>query len=73
MGMANRSGDIEGFLDDADAYDGGEEGGGEDRRRSANRKPPPKGPKTTAWRDIEDKKEAARLKRALSEFYDDEK
>lgn len=70
--MGNRTGELEGFLDDADAFDGGEETGDTDRRRAANRKPQPKGPKTTAWRDIEDKKEAQRLKRALGEFYDED-
>ena len=70
--MSNRSGDLEGFLDDADAYEPTEDAGDTDRRRSANRKPQPKGPKTTAWRDIEDKKEAQRLKRALGEFYDED-
>jgi len=71
MGNA-RSGDLDEFLDDAEEFEGNE--GNEvdvDSRKRA--KKPVKGPKTTAWRDIEDLHEAKRLKRALSEFYDDEK
>jgi hypothetical protein len=68
----SRSGELEEFLDDAEEFEGNESSEVDvDSRKRA--KKPVKGPKTTAWRDIEDRLEAKRLKRALSEFYDDDK
>ena len=71
--MGNRSGELEEFLDDAEDFEGNDAQEADPDARKRAKKPPAKGPKTTAWRDIEDLHEAKRLKRALSEFYDDDK
>ena len=71
MGNA-RSGDLEGFLDDAEEFESADGADATDADARKRIKKPVKGPKTTAWRDIEDHNEGKRLKRALSEFYDDE-
>jgi hypothetical protein len=73
--MANgRASDLEEFLDDADEFEGGDgyetvmdEAGNKKRVKKA-----PK-PRQASWRSIEDYLENKRLKRQLSEFYEDEK
>ena len=71
---SGRSGELEEFLDDVEDSEGNDnaEGTDVDGRKRINKKPV-KGPKTAAWRDIEDINEAKRLKRVLSDFYDDDK
>ena len=71
---SGRSGELEEFLDDVEDSEGHDttEGADLDGRKRVNKKPV-KGPKTAAWRDIEDINEAKRLKRALGEFFDDDK
>lgn len=69
MGIA-RSSEIEAFLDDADEYEGGDlEPLVEERR--ARRQQAAKSRYAT-WRSVEDYMDSKRLKKALSEFYEED-
>lgn len=65
MGLA-RSSDIDEFLDDADELESNYDALEERRTRKASPKS-----RHASWRSIEDYQEERRLRRQLSEFYDD--
>jgi ribosomal protein S4 len=69
-----RAGDLDEFLDDADDFEGGDayEIVVDDAGNKKRVKKPVKA-KQASWRSIEDYMENKRLKRQLSEFYDDDK